>query len=117
MSDTISPAIVAPNVRDLDTLAATLVTWLTAQLGEASDVRVNNLSYPLGAGMSHETILFDAAWHADGTEHVQGMVVRIKPSDKTVYLDDMFDQQYQLMDLMHRHGAVQVARVGMSPDW
>ncbi len=106
----VSPGIVAPNVRALDDLAATLAEWLEQKIDGASDVRVTNLSYPLGAGMSHETILFDAAWRAGGEELSQGMVVRIKPITSLVYCDDMFDQQYRLIQLMHAHGAVRVAK-------
>ena len=106
----ISPTIVAPNFRDLDDLAGTLVTWLTQKIDGASDIGVTNLSYPLGAGMSHETILFDAAWREGGAEMSQGMVVRIKPTTSLVYCDDMFDQQYRLIQLMHAHGAVRVAK-------
>jgi aminoglycoside phosphotransferase (APT) family kinase protein len=104
------PAIVAPNVRDLDELAATLVGWLGARLGDEQDIHVTNLSYPLGAGMSHETILFDADRNEGGSRETQGMVVRIKPTDALVYCDDMFDQQYRLIQLMYQHGAVRVAR-------
>ncbi len=104
------PAIVAPNVRALDELAVTLVAWLGTRLDGASDIRVTNLSYPLGAGMSHETILFDAAWREGGAEVAQGMVVRIKPTSNTVYPDDLFVQQYQIIELMDKHGAVRVAK-------
>ena len=86
------------------------LSGLTQKIDGASDVRVTNLSYPLGAGMSHETILFDAAWRADGAEMSQGMVVRIKPTTSLVYCDDMFDQQYRLIQLMHANGAVRVAK-------
>jgi aminoglycoside phosphotransferase (APT) family kinase protein len=105
-----SPAIVAPQVRDLAELAMTLSGWLAARLPEARDIRVANLSYPLGAGMSHETILFDASWREGTSERTQGMVVRIKPMRDTVYPDDLFDQQYRLIQLMHEHGEVRVAR-------
>lgn len=104
------PAIVAPNVRNLDDLGATLAEWLEQKIDGASDVRVTNFSYPLGAGMSHETILFDAAWRADEAQMSQGMVVRIKPSTSPVYCDDMFDQQYRLIQLMYANGAVRVAK-------
>lgn len=107
-----SPAakIVAPNVRDLETLANTLTAWLRTRLPQAGELRVFNLSYPLGAGMSHETILFDAAWREESNERTQGMVVRIKPTGQTVYVDDLFDVQYQLMQLMFDEGAVRVAQ-------
>ncbi len=102
--------IVAPNVRELTELAATLVQWLGSQMPQALDIRVTNLSYPLGAGMSHETILFDASWREGSAEKAQGLVVRIKPTSNTVYADDLFDQQYRLIQLMHAHGAVRVAK-------
>ncbi len=105
-----SPAIVAPNVRNLDDLASALAEWLAQKIDGASDIRVTNLSYPLGAGMSHETILFDAAWQEGGAAISQGMVVRIKPTTSLVYCDDMFDQQYRLIQLMHANGAVRVAK-------
>jgi aminoglycoside phosphotransferase (APT) family kinase protein len=106
-----APAIVAPQVRDLTALAETLAAWLAGRMPDARAIRVSNLSYPLGAGMSHETILFDAVWSEPASERRQGMVVRIKPTSSTVYLDDLFDAQYQLMQLMHAHGMVRVARL------
>jgi aminoglycoside phosphotransferase (APT) family kinase protein len=105
-----TPTIVAPETRDLADLAAQLVAWLGSRLNDATDVRVGNLSYPLGAGMSHETILFDAAWREAGAETSQGMVVRIKPMRHTVYPDDLFDQQYRVIQLMHVQGHVRVAK-------
>jgi aminoglycoside phosphotransferase (APT) family kinase protein len=105
-----SPAIVAPEVRDLAELAEKLARWLAMRLPDARQVSVSNLSYPLGAGMSHETILFDALWSDPISDRRHGMVVRIKPTRRTVYLDDLFDAQYRVMQLMHEHGKVRVAR-------
>jgi aminoglycoside phosphotransferase (APT) family kinase protein len=110
MTSAATPAIVAPNVRNLDDLAATLASWLGTRMPNARDICISNLSYPLGAGMSHETILFDATWREGADERAQGMVVRIKPMRNTVYLDDLFDRQYRLIQLLHEHGAVKVAR-------
>lgn len=103
------PQIVAPNVRDLGQLAREMESWLSGKMPDASAMQVTNLSYPIGAGMSHETILFDAAWKEGGEARQRGMVVRIKPTSKFVYQDDCFVQQYELMRLMHRTGAVPVA--------
>lgn len=102
--------IVAPNVRDLAVLAATLANWLAPRMPEASHIRLANLSYPLGAGMSHETILFDASWQEGAAERRQGMVVRIKPMRDTVYPDDLFVPQYRLIQLMYEQGQVRVAK-------
>jgi aminoglycoside phosphotransferase (APT) family kinase protein len=105
-----APAIVAPQVRDLAQLARRLVEWLGGRLPAAREIQVTNLAYPLGAGMSHETILFDALWAEQGRKQRQGMVVRIKPVRHTVYQDDLFDAQYRVMQLMHDCGKVRVAR-------
>lgn len=117
MTTQTTPGIVAPNVRELSQLAAELVEWLGGRLDHAEDIRVTNLSYPLGAGMSHETILFDAHWREAGVEQSRGMVVRIKPLGHPVYPDDLFDQQYRVMELMHKVGKVKVARpLWLEPD-
>jgi aminoglycoside phosphotransferase (APT) family kinase protein len=105
-----APAIVAPNVRDLESMATALVGWLAGKMPEARDIRLSDLRYPRGAGMSHETILFEAIWTAQGRLEQSGMVVRIKPTRHFVYQDDMFDQQYRLMVLMHASGQVPVAK-------
>jgi aminoglycoside phosphotransferase (APT) family kinase protein len=102
--------IVAPETRDLDTLSDQLSGWLATHIDGASDVRVDSLDYPKGAGQSHETILFDAAWRAEGTEHRQGLVIRIKPIKHRVYVDDLFDEQYHLMRALHEDGRVRVAK-------
>ena len=104
------PAIVAPSVRDLKELSRQLAAWLKPRLETTGAVTVCNLAYPLGAGMSHETILFDAEWQKNGQPVRQGMVVRIKPTQRQVYLDDMFEEQYELMRLMDEGGLVRVAR-------
>jgi aminoglycoside phosphotransferase (APT) family kinase protein len=104
------PDIVAPETRDLDTLASQLSGWLGERLPGARDIRIANLAYPRGAGLSHETILFDAQW-SDGDERQdQGFVVRIKPTRHQVFPDDLFDEQYQLMRALHADGRVRVAK-------
>jgi aminoglycoside phosphotransferase (APT) family kinase protein len=102
--------IVAPETRDLDTLAAQLADWLHARIPQATDMRVENLAYPMGAGRSHETVLFDARWSEAGRPREQSCVVRIKPTRHTVFPDDLFEQQYQVMRVLHEQGRVRVAR-------
>lgn len=102
-------ATLAPETRDLTRLAQILAGWLAGRVPEASNIRVCNLSYPQGAGMSHETILFDAAWQEGAIRRERGLVLRIKPTRYTVFLDDMFNAQYRLMRLMRDSGLVGVA--------
>ena len=106
-----SDQIVAPETRNLPELAAALCEWLAGKMPHATGIRVDNLDYPRGAGMSHETVLFDMHWREGGEAQNQGMVVRIKPGHHTVFPDDLFDQQYQLMKVLHEHDYVRVAKV------
>ena len=71
-----SQVIVAPRVRDLEELAGQLTAWLAARWPEAADLALENLTYPSGAGRSHETILFDAVCRVDGQPRREGLVVR-----------------------------------------
>jgi aminoglycoside phosphotransferase (APT) family kinase protein len=73
---------------------------------DAPGLGVTDLDYPRGAGQSHETILFEARWQGGR----QGFVVRIKPGRFTVFPDDLFVQQFQIMQAMHQGGQVRVAR-------
>ena len=105
-----SDVIVAPSTRDLEVLADKLTQWMAARLPSARDLRLTDFSYPKGAGQSHETILFDAEWREGGAARAQGFVVRIKPSSFTIYPDNLFDEQYQLMKVLSDGGYVRVAR-------
>jgi aminoglycoside phosphotransferase (APT) family kinase protein len=105
-----SDVIVAPEIRDLDVLSRQLAAWLAGRLGNASDVRISGLDYPRGAGLSHETILFDAQWLAAGERQSQGCVVRIRPTQHQVFPDTLFDEQYALMAELHAQGRVRVAK-------
>ena len=109
-ADAAEATIVDPIVRDLDDLAVLLAGWLGGRMPQANGIRIEDLRYPLGAGMSHETILFDAAWTEGGEARRQGMVVRIKPTKVFVYQDDMFVEQYRLMEYLHGNSDVRVAR-------
>lgn len=106
-----SDQIVAPETRDLADLARDLGAWIEARIPGASGVRLDNLDYPRGAGMSHETILFDAAWQEGGAEKRQGFVVRIRPSSQTVFPDTLFVEQFKVMQVLHEGNYVKVAKV------
>jgi aminoglycoside phosphotransferase (APT) family kinase protein len=106
----LSDVIVAPSTRDLEVLAGKLTRWMESRMPGASGLRLGNFDYPKGAGQSHETILFDAQWDEGGADRAQGFVVRIKPSEFTVFPDNLFDEQYQVMKVLHERGDVRIAR-------
>lgn len=100
-----SGIIVAPVTRDLGQLARSLGGWLQGRIEGAQNIRLENLAYPRGAGLSHETILFDAVWE----HNRRGCVVRIRPTGHQVFPDVYFDEQYRLMQALHAQGSVRVA--------
>jgi aminoglycoside phosphotransferase (APT) family kinase protein len=104
-----SDVIVAPQTRDLHVLETELAAWAARQLPGASNIRVTDAGYPRGAGQSHETVLFDLHWQEDGAERSQGCVIRMKPRDFTVFPDDLFQQQYRVMQAVSPY--VKVAKV------
>lgn len=108
--------LVAPEVRDLAPFSEQFVAWLARRLPRARDIQVVNLSYPSGAGQSHETILLDASWTEAGQRVERGCVVRIRPTGHTVFPDNLFEEQQQVMRAMHRHGKVQVAEIFWSEE-
>jgi aminoglycoside phosphotransferase (APT) family kinase protein len=112
-----SDQIVAPRTRDLAELGEQLVPWLESRLPGAQNLSIANLDYPRGAGRSHETILFDARWSEGGREREEGYVIRVKPDANQVYPDDLFEEQYRVMRVMHERGIVPVAEtIGFEAD-
>ncbi|MGE3690215.1 MAG: phosphotransferase family protein [Novosphingobium sp.] len=106
-----SDQIVAPRTRDLAELGAQIVPWLASRLPGASGLAITGLDYPRGAGRSHETILFDATWREGARECSQGFVIRIKPDANQVYPDDLFEEQYRVMRVLHDLSIVPVAEI------
>ncbi|MBV1918825.1 MAG: phosphotransferase family protein [Sphingomonadaceae bacterium] len=106
-----SDVIVAPSTRDLGDLSKDMKDWLQTRMPDASNIRVDNLDYPRGAGQSHETILFDAHWDEGGQSHDRGCVVRFKPISFIMFPDDLFYEQIKVMQLIHEDGRVPVAEV------
>ena len=100
-----SEIIVAPETRDLGSLAVSLAAWLKTRLDGAANLSVTDLSYPRGAGQSHETILFSARWDGGALKGV----VRIRPGGFTVFPDNLFDEQFRVMKVMFDSGMVRVA--------
>lgn len=93
--------------RDLDAAAAALRPWLAERLG-AGGVEVGDFTYPRGAGVSNETILFEARW-VGGTEE---LVLRGAPSpDYQMFMDPAFRMQYDLVAALHQDGTVRVPEV------
>ena len=97
------------STRDLAQTAAALGSWLQARMPDASDVSVFDLSWPVGAGMSNETILFRARWDRAGKTEQQGLVARLAPNVVQFFMDADLRKQFDLLKALHDGGHVKVA--------
>lgn len=80
--------------RDLDAARDRLEPWLSERLG--LPVTVSHLEYPLGAGISNETILFEATW-GSGPQQTAHYVLRIHPGAQQLFYDARFETQFELL--------------------
>jgi aminoglycoside phosphotransferase (APT) family kinase protein len=73
------------NATDPRTAEVALTAWLTRTIPGAGEARVTNAVVPADAGLSTETILFDAAWTQDGERHERALVARVEPAGEAVF--------------------------------
>jgi aminoglycoside phosphotransferase (APT) family kinase protein len=97
------------STRDLQLTARVLEKWLQQRMPQASGIVVSDLSWPQGAGMSNETILFRVRWREGNVEQQAGMVVRIAPNVVQIFKDANLRQQFELLKALYDGGQVKVA--------
>jgi len=88
--------------RDADETARQLETWFTEVAGVEA-VAVREVSIPGSTGWSNETVFCEATWTRDGEVEHHRLVTRIAPSGYTVFPDDTFDLQYDIMRALGEH--------------
>jgi aminoglycoside phosphotransferase (APT) family kinase protein/putative sterol carrier protein len=98
--------------RDLAAVQRTLTSWLRARLPGGGPVDVGALKKP-GAGMSNETLLFDAIT-ADGA--VVPLVARLKPTGEGVFPEYDLSRQYRVMAALATAGIPVPSLLGYEPD-
>jgi aminoglycoside phosphotransferase (APT) family kinase protein len=81
-----------------------LTTWLATKLPRAADVRVFDAQVPSDAGLSAETILFEAAWTEDGESRRRRLVARVRPSGAAVFPSYDFEAEFRVIDALSRAG-------------
>ena len=97
-----------PEQRDLEKTRGILADWLAGRVTGASDVEIGPIAGPAFTGFSNETLLFDASWTIDGTRHTEGLVLRVKPTQHTVFMESDFDSQYRVLSALGQHTTVPV---------
>ena len=90
-----------PEQRDLDATRGIVAPWFAAHFG-ATDVEVGPIQGPALTGFSNETLLMDATYTpADGgARRTEGLVVRVKPTGHTVFLESDFEWQYRVLEIL-----------------
>jgi aminoglycoside phosphotransferase (APT) family kinase protein len=101
-----------PEQRDLEATRGVLAQWLARHFG-AVDVEVGPIQGPAFTGFSNETLLFDATYTpADGgARRTEGLVVRVKPTAHTVFLESDFEWQYRVLEILGTRTDVPVPTV------
>jgi aminoglycoside phosphotransferase (APT) family kinase protein len=100
-----------PEQRDLEAARGILADWLAKRLPDASGVDVGPIRGPESTGFSNETLLFDASWSTGGDRTTERLVLRVEPTQHTVFLEADFENQYRVLQTLHDHTAVPVPEV------
>jgi aminoglycoside phosphotransferase (APT) family kinase protein len=98
-----------PSSRDEEDTRRHLEAWLRPRLGH--DVVVSDLTVPDGSGFSNETLLFRAAWTADGEAHTADLAVRLRPIGYAVFAEYDLSLQYRCLESVAERSSVPVPRV------
>jgi len=96
--------MIANRGRDFEATGKRLTEWLAGRMPEAADLILANLNYPLGAGVSNETILFDATWIEGGRPVRRSFVLRLHPGSYQMFLDPGFERQIALIRALAAEG-------------
>ncbi len=89
-----------PAQRDLELSRLSFRDWLATTIEGATDVDVAELDSPSGSGFSNETLFANVSWKADGREHTDSLVVRVKPTGFQVFYDADFELQFRLLQTL-----------------
>jgi aminoglycoside phosphotransferase (APT) family kinase protein len=93
-----------PEQRDREQTRTALEAWLRSRRPDRPDLTVGPLGGPASSGFSNETIIFDAiSTGPDGKLEIDGLVVRVKPTGYTVFMESWFDRQWFVMSTLAAH--------------
>ena len=102
-----------PDQRDPEAARERLNAWLSARMGDATDVAVTAVRSPATRGFSSETLPFDAEWTRGGERHRGAYVARVAPTAYQIFPEARsgFDRQYRVMRALTEHTGVPVPDV------
>jgi len=86
-----------PEQRDLEKARGILAGWLAERMPEASDLEVGPIGGPAATGFSNETLMFDVSYRQAGDARTESLVLRVQPTQHTVFLESDFESQYRVL--------------------
>jgi aminoglycoside phosphotransferase (APT) family kinase protein len=105
----------ATSPRDHAKTGRILEEWLRTRLG-AFNVSIGEFTTPLGAGVSHETLLFPVRWDEGSVSCDGHFVLRIKPTTVRLFPNDNFSDQFKLMQFLTDRGTVTAPALWLEED-
>jgi aminoglycoside phosphotransferase (APT) family kinase protein len=99
------------NKTDPQTAERQLTAWLQAKLPATPDLAVINAVVPPDAGLSTETILFDAVWREGGDRRTRSLVARVEPTGDAVFPSYDLAAEYRVIRTLGEHTSVPVPDV------
>jgi aminoglycoside phosphotransferase (APT) family kinase protein len=93
-----------------------LTSWLAAKLPAAEQVRAFDAQVPSAAGLSAETILFEATWTEDRVERRRSLVARVRPSGASVFPEYDFEAEFRVLQAVERAGLPVPEALWYEPD-
>ena len=99
--------------RDLDAVRVSLEHWLARRMPDATEVAIPELGTTSTTGMSSETLLFTAAWTADGQHRSAHLVGRLAPDAADVPVFPSYDltKQFRAIAMVGERSAAPVPKV------
>lgn len=84
------------STRDLQQIVSALAPWLTQKVSADAEAVLGNLQQPTGAGMSSETLLFEATWTKCREPRTGSFVLRLPPPAEAFPLFPWYDMERQV---------------------
>ena len=94
-----------PAQRDLEEGRRVIRDWLGRRRPDIADLVISEIASPGLTGFSNETLIFGASWTEAGRSASEEFVIRVQPTGFRIFLENDFEQQYELVSELGRRGA------------
>jgi aminoglycoside phosphotransferase (APT) family kinase protein len=92
-----------------------LRSWILTRK-QASEAEVSPIESPANTGYSHQTMLLDASWTAEGRRHAERFVAKLLRPGHDVFLEPDFAAEYRVMKALQGSGVPLAPTLGYEED-